>query len=99
MADIEWDDDALVIAVSGSADQIRSITEQTAARANALSSGYRTGLYYRDHKKPPVGDTQPVYSHDVKTYGKGYPVGIVYTGNYAAMKDNHENNTLLKSRG
>jgi len=70
---------------------------EIAAKANSLSSGFRTGRYHVDHKSPPVGGTAPVYLSNVRDMGKG-PVGIVHTGNYAAMKDNHQNNTLLKAR-
>ena len=45
-----------------------------------------------------MGGTQPSYGADVETHG-GAPVGIVYTANYAAMRDNAQNNTLLKSIG
>ena len=66
-----------------------------AGRANAMSSAFRTGLYHRDHKSPAVGNTQPKYESD---QARG-AVALVYTGNYAAMKDNALNNTLLKARG
>lgn len=65
-------------------------------KANALGAGYRTGKYYRDHKSPPVGGTQPKYAGDVARGRDGY-VGLVHPENYAAMKDNHLHNTLLKS--
>lgn len=71
-------------------------TSSTAAKANSLGSGYRTGLYHRDHRSPAVGNTQPSYGGDVQRRGTGY-VGIVHPLNYAAMKDNHLHNTLLKS--
>jgi hypothetical protein len=45
-----------------------------------------------------VGGTQPAYVGDVRMGRRGY-VGIVHPGNYAAMKDNYENNTLLKAKG
>lgn len=73
-------------------------TAQITARANALGSGFRTGHYHPDHRSPGVGGTQPSYVGDVRIGRKGY-VGIVHPGNYAAMKDNYENNTLLKSKG
>ena len=73
-------------------------TAQITARANALGSGFRTGHYHPDHRSPGVGGTQPSYVGDVRMGRKGY-VGIVHPANYAAMKDNYENNTLLKSKG
>lgn len=73
-------------------------TAQITARANALGSGFRTGHYHPDHRSPGVGGTQPSYVGDVRMGRKGY-VGIVHPANYAAMKDNYENNTLLKAKG
>ena len=73
-------------------------TAQIMARANALGSGFRTGHYHPNHQSPGVGGTQPAYVGDVRMGRRGY-VGIVHPGNYAAMKDNYENNTLLKSKG
>ena len=67
-----------------------------ADRANALSASFRTGIYH-DHETGEVrGNTQPRYAGDVIRGKTGF-VGIVHPANYAAMKDNHENNTLLKS--
>lgn len=73
-------------------------TAQITARANALGSGFRTGHYHPNHRSPGVGGTQPAYVGDVRMGHRGY-VGIVHPANYAAMKDNYENNTLLKSKG
>lgn len=73
-------------------------TRRIHARASALGSMFRTGLYHRDHKSPAVGNTQAAYDGNVEMHN-GMPVGIVHTGNYAAMRDNAENNTLLKSIG
>lgn len=80
---------------------VAKATDATAARANALSAGFRTGLYHRDHKSPAVGNTQPKYASALGESKRkpAIPVGLVYTGNYAAMKDNAQNNTLLKARG
>lgn len=76
---------------------IRSTTDATASKANAMSAGFRTGYYHRDHKSPPVGGTQPKYQSSTQRPKGIVPVGIVHPVNYAAMKDNHQNNTLLKS--
>lgn len=77
---------------------LRVRTAQCVNAANAMSSGFRTGTYHRDHRSPGVGNTQPVYVGDV-TEGRRGIVGIVHPANYAAMLDNHENNTLLKVKG
>ena len=69
---------------------------QITAKANALGAGYRTGIWHDPETREERGDTQPVYEGDVQRRGKSQ-VGIVHPGNYAAMKDNHEHNTLLKS--
>lgn len=99
MASITWNDRALKDVVAAAAKpEVEAATSRVIAAANSLSSGYRTGLYHRNHESPAVGNTQPRYAGDVQEFG-GWPVGIAYTGNYAAMKDNAENNTLLKARG
>ena len=66
-----------------------------AGRANAMSAGFRTE---RSHNKGvKVGGKQPLYlAKDAIFTGKG-SVALTYTGNYAAAKDNHLHNTLLKS--
>lgn len=69
---------------------------QIAGRANAIGSGYRTGIWHDHASGEKRGGTQPVYEGDVQRRGRSQ-VGIVHPGNYAAMKDNHLHNTLLKS--
>jgi len=81
---------------SGTRQALNLAVDHITSRANSLGSGYRTAKYHRDHKSPAVGGTQPKYTGDVKTGKKG-PIGIVHPKNYAAMKDNHLHNTLLKS--
>lgn len=44
------------------------------------------------------GPTTAVYGYKPAEMRKGKPIGIVYTANYAAQKDNMKNNTLLKAR-
>lgn len=103
MADarVEWDMDALQRA-AGRDDLVKealeSCTSQIVQRANAIGSGFRTGFYHRDHQSPAVGGTAPEYDGDVEMH-KGGNVGIVHPVNYAAMVDNHRNNTLLKAKG
>lgn len=80
----------------GTESKLQIITQQVVGKANALGAGYRTGKYHRDHQSPAVGGTQPEYGGDVKRKGST-PVGIVHPENYAAMKDNHMHNTMLKA--
>lgn len=99
MADgrINWNYHALGRAIaSGSRGVIESVTSLAESNANALGSGFRTGRYYDRQAGQRKGDTAPVYASNVEVHGI-VPVGMVYTGNYAAAKDNMENNTLLKA--
>lgn len=75
---------------------LQAVVAGMAANANALSAGYRTGRFYDRAEKKLKGDTQPRYASNVERHGKAL-VGLVYTANYAAMKENHEHNTLLKT--
>ena len=103
MADarVEWDMAALKRA-AGTDPQVRDELERTTdaikARANSMGGAFRTGLYHRDHQSPAVGNTPAVYDGNV-TMVNGGNIGIVYTANYAAQKDNLQNNTLLKAKG
>lgn len=98
---IQWNDAALG-RIIGKAPEVQAEVEAATRRiwssANAMGSGFRTGLYHRDHESPAVGNTQAAYDGDVEVK-RNAVVGIVHTGNYAAMRDNAENNTLLKARG
>lgn len=99
MGKVNWDDSALLAACNAAARPVVTAkTLKTAATANAMGAGFRTGLYHRDHRSPAVGDTSPRYECNVERHGS-LDVGIVYTGNYSAMRDNHLHNTLLKARG
>lgn len=96
---VRWNMAALGRCVGRAPETVEAVTRATEgikSSANAMGAGFRTGLYHRDHKSPAVGNTQPVYDGDVRQTSKSV-VGIVHTGNYAAMRDNHENNTLLKA--
>jgi methyl coenzyme M reductase alpha subunit len=64
--------------------------------ANSMSAGFRTGIFHDPKTGEKRGDTQPNYAGNVIKGKHGY-VGIVYTANYAAQKDNHLHNTLLKA--
>ena len=70
--------------------------QKVLANANMLSSGFRTGIYHDHRTGETLGDTQPEYGGDVARKGRSM-VGIVHPRNYAAMKDNYENNTMLKA--
>lgn len=101
MGSIQWNDAALGRVIGKAPEVVAEVercTREIWSNANAMGSGFRTGLYHRDHKSPAVGDTQAAYDGNVEVKNNAV-VGIVYTGNYAAMKDNAENNTLLKARG
>lgn len=82
----------------GTKAALQAKTSAITSTANAMGAGFRTGLYHRNHQSPAVGNTQPNYAGDVRMERKGW-TGIVYTGNYAAQKDNYQNNTLLKAKG
>ena len=82
----------------GTKSALQKRTKEISDRANAMSSDFRTGYYHVDHKSPAVGGTQPEYGSDVQLGRNGY-IGIVHPKNYAAMKDNYQNNTLLKAKG
>lgn len=80
-----------------------AVTKQAneiAERANSMSAGFHTGLYYQNgHHVAGVGNKQPNYvAKPTKETSKG-AIALVVTGNYAAMKDTLEHNTLLKARG
>lgn len=94
-----FDDAALKRLVMDAARPVVAVqTQAVAARANAMGSGFRTGIYHREHRSPGVGNTQARYEGDTRDYG-GVPVGIVHPANYAAMRDMYENNTLMKAMG
>ena len=82
----------------GTQTALMTEVSQRKTKANALASGYKTPKWH-DHKTGETkGGTQARYDGDVALRKKGY-IGIVYTANYAAQKENHEHNTLLKVKG
>ena len=105
MADVEIRIDQrklkkLALESDGTYQMVRAARDRVDATANSLGSSFRTGYYHRDHKSPAVGGTQPKYGGDTQRFRSGgvnAPVGIVYTANYAAQKDNMLHNTLLKA--
>lgn len=98
---VEINEQSLKHAVSHAAGTQRAINKEAgriSAKANALASGYRTPKWH-DHKTGETkGDTPARYDSGTKMGGKGY-VGIVYTANYSAQKENKLHNTLLKAKG
>ena len=103
MADvvIEWDKAKLKRAAGVDPqvrDELERVTDAIKGRANSLGSSFRTGYYHRNHQSPAVGGTTAAYDGNVRMVDGGN-IGIVYTANYAAQKDNLQNNTLLKAKG
>ena len=92
-------DDKKIENIAKTSEETRSLlTSHVTASvdaANAASASFRTAIFHRPDGTT-VGDTQPRYAGDVKKI-RGCYVGIVHPKNYAAMKDNHERNTMLKS--
>lgn len=82
----------------GTESKLQIVTQRIVGRANALSAGYRTPKWHDHATGETKGDKQPEYGGDVKRIGST-PVGIVHPENYAAMKDNHLHNTMLKAIG
>lgn len=97
---INWDEKALLRAIGKDPEvrsKIKSYAAKKAEAANAASASFRTEKFFRGGKRVAgVGEKQPEYESDMQVFKGYWPVGIVYTGNYAAMKDNHLHNTLLK---
>lgn len=94
------DFDKIIRSIPGVQDAVTDKAAGISRTANALSAGFRTGLYHRDHKSPAVGNTQPEYGYEkaVKSSRHGF-IAFVHPANYSAMKDNHLHNTLLKAKG
>ena len=82
----------------GTPKALGEIVQRIAGNANALSAGFRTGYFYDRKVNKRKGGTAARYAANVERRGRSQ-VGLVYTANYAAQKDNHEHNTLLKSIG
>ena len=97
--DVRLDAEACKVAIARAeriTSALQKAVDSVTSNANIMSSGYRTARYYDRERHELKGDKQPLFAGNVRDMGKG-PIGIVYTGNYAAMKHNHEYNTLLKS--
>ena len=61
-----------------------------ASKASANGAGYATGEH--------VGGKPPLYLAKDAIFTGKKSIALVYTGNYAAAKDNTLHNTLLKSK-
>ena len=77
---------------------LKEHTDRIIDAASALSAGYMSGVFHDHETGTTNGPTHAEYDGNVQRRGKGF-IGIVYTANYAAQKDNYENNTLLKAKG
>lgn len=95
----------------GTVAALTDICSKISAKANAMAAGYKSGIWHETgSKKPPgngewhdrgkqyptKGGTPAHYGFDVGKRGRTQ-VGIVFTANYAAQKENRAHNTLLKS--
>lgn len=103
MSPIKWDMPAFRKVTGREASVENAVASATAkidSRANSLGSGFKSGPYYENHHKSTTIGEQPArYGSDVQHHGGNqWPIGIVYTANYAAMLDNSRNNTLLKAK-
>ena len=82
----------------GTGSVVGKATYMITKKANSMADGFRTGIWH-DHKTgEKEGNTPARYDDGVKLFKDSY-LGIVYTANYAAQKDNLKNNTLLKAKG
>lgn len=72
-----------------------SYGNRIANRANSLSAGYRTPKWHDHDTGETKGGKQPEYG---ATLGRKC-ICLVHPENYAAMKDNHLHNTMLKAIG
>ena len=95
----------------GTTEAVRALCESIAGKANSMAAGYRSGVWHEYGAKhppgngkwvdrggnfPTKGNTQARYAQNVQKRS-GRVVGIVYTANHAAQKENMQHNTLLKS--
>lgn len=76
---------------------ITEMASDMASRANAMGAGFRTGYWHDPKTHERKGGTQPQYASERARETSSGCVAIVHPENYAAMKDNHLHNTLLKA--
>jgi len=65
-------------------------------RANSMAGGFKTARFYDRKDKQLRGGSLAAYLYKPAN-GGNHPVALVYTGNYAAMRFEHDNNALLKA--
>ena len=85
------------VACDGVMPLVQKRAEQIQQRVQGMSAGFTTGKFYDRQKKEMRGGTSPVYGIKPVKRFKNTPVALVHTGNYAAMKFEHEHNALLKA--
>ena len=77
---------------------LSSVAWAVASKATASSAAFLTERTTNWETGEKMGGKSPLYlAKDARMRG-GKAVAIVYTGNYAAAKDNTMHNTLLKSK-
>ena len=71
-----------------------------AARANSMGASFRTEEWENPETHEQLGGKAPKYAA-LKARDSAYVgcVALVVEKNYAAIKDNHLHNTLLKAKG
>lgn len=84
--------------MEGMRNALTTIAWTLAARATANSAGFRTEKTINYATGEHVGGKSPLYLAKDAVFRKNHSVALVYTGNYAAAKDNTLHNTLLKSK-
>ena len=77
-------------------DELTNEARKLEAKANALSAGFKSGIWHDPKTRQKKGGTPAVYGMKRAQRFGSAPVAIVYTANYAAKKDNIKNNTLAK---
>lgn len=76
-------------------DALTVLANEKAQAANSMSAGFKTKeATIKGEKK---GGKSPIYLAKKAEYRGSSSVALVVTGNYAAIKDNYEHNTLLKT--
>lgn len=96
---IVWDEKALERAMNDSPATMKAVqgyVSKKVANANAMASGYVTKGFYQNHQLVD-GKKQAKYDGNVKRKGNGWIVGLVFTANQSAAKENLEHNTLMKA--
>lgn len=81
---------------------MRGLVESAAANiantANDMGAGFVTARFYDRDKQELKGGKTPIFATKGRM-SRGAWVSLVYEENYAAIKHNYENNTLLKAMG